>query len=78
MSDPQQGGALEGIAECYTCGHRWLAVLGPGDSVDWIDCPECGEQGRLVRYPIEREAHTSSEPPDPYWDERGKQHQTPG
>lgn len=44
---------MRGIAECFTCRHRWLVVLKDGESVDWIDCPECGEQGRMVRYPLE-------------------------
>lgn len=39
-----------GWAECLDCRHRWYVVLAPWESADWIDCPECGEQGRMVKY----------------------------
>lgn len=39
-----------GYAECVKCDHRWYVRLGPKQSADWLDCPECGEQARMVKY----------------------------
>ena len=40
----------QGWFECLECRHRWYVVLEPGETADWKDCPECDEQGRMVKY----------------------------
>lgn len=41
---------ISGNARCSACGHEFVAVVPVGDV--WFECPNCGTERALMRYPV--------------------------
>jgi predicted RNA-binding Zn-ribbon protein involved in translation (DUF1610 family) len=51
------GITLNGRARCLGCKHEWIAVV-PAGTVTELECPQCGAEKGLMRFPCERsESH---------------------
>jgi DNA-directed RNA polymerase subunit RPC12/RpoP len=49
-----EGMRLSGVARCVGCGHEWTAVCEhvKGDPPPFLDCPDCGRQFGLFKFPF--------------------------
>lgn len=47
----ENGLKLEGEAQCLACGEHWVGSTPIGTT--WIECPKCGSERGVFRYPIE-------------------------